>query len=100
MSSEVVDTVTIYEMNGFRYTGAQKIEVKSHPRFINFVRLSIDKHEYSLAADDLMRAIDHAIGQVQLAEDDALVGGSASQTVTLPENSETPEKHNESTSPR
>ena len=98
MRSEVVDTVTIYEINGLRYTGAEKIDIKSHPRFMNFVRLSIDNHEYSLAADDLMRAVGHALGQVQLPEDDALVGGFASQTDQSAGEQREPEKQNENTS--
>jgi len=55
MGSEIMNAVTIYEMNGIKYTGAQKIYVVPNPRFLSFVKLSIDNQEYSLGADDLMR---------------------------------------------
>jgi hypothetical protein len=56
MGSEIMNAVTIYEMNGIKYTGAQKIYFTPHPRFLSFVRLCIDNQEYSLGADDLMRS--------------------------------------------
>jgi hypothetical protein len=77
MSSEITDTVTIYEINGFKYTGAQRIVISSHPRFLSFVRLCIDDKEYSLGADDLMRAVDGAVGRKPVQEDDVLVEGQA-----------------------
>jgi len=75
MRPEITSTVTIYEMNGVKYTGARKIEIKTHPRFLSFVRLRIDNQEYSLASDDLMRAVDRAIGQLPAPEDDVLIAG-------------------------
>jgi len=77
MSSEITNTVTIYEINGFKYTGAQKIDIKSHPRFVSFVRLCINDKEYSLGADDLMRAVDGAVGRQPVQKDDVLTGGQA-----------------------
>lgn len=74
MSSETMNTVTIYEINGFKYTGAQKIDIKSHPRFLSFVRLCIDDREYSIGADDLMRAVDGAVGRQPVQRDDVLTG--------------------------
>ena len=69
MGSEIMNAVTIYEINGMKYTGPRTINVTSHPRFLSFVRLCIDNQEYSLGADDLMRA--------PLApEDEALTGGA------------------------
>ena len=50
--------MTIYEIDGKRYGGPLKIEIKPHPRFLSFVRLCIDDQEYAVASDDLMRAID------------------------------------------
>jgi len=50
--------MTIYEIDGKRYGGPLKIEIKPHPRFLGFVRLCIDDQEYAVASDDLMRAID------------------------------------------
>jgi hypothetical protein len=41
MRSEIMDAVTIYEVNGVKYTGQKKVIV-SHPRFLSFVRLCID----------------------------------------------------------
>ena len=75
MSSEITDTVTIYEIDGFKYTGAQKIVIRSHPRFLSFVKLCIDDKEYSLGADDLMRAVDGAVGRQPVQEEDVLIGG-------------------------
>lgn len=80
MSSEITNTVTIYEINGFKYTGAQKIDIKSHPRFLSFVRLCVDDKEYSLGADDLMRAVDGAVGRQPVQNDDVLTGGHANLT--------------------
>lgn len=83
MSSEITNTVTIYEINGFKYTGAQKIDIKSHPRFLSFVRLCVDDKEYSLGADDLMRAVDGAVGRqpVQpVQKDDVLIEAQANRT--------------------
>ena len=45
-----------------------------HILFLSFVRLCIDNQEYSLGADDLMRAVDRVIGQPLAPEDEALVG--------------------------
>lgn len=71
------NTVTIYEIDGLRYAGAQKIEIKPHPRFLSFVRLCIENQEYSLSSDDLMRAIDRAISRPPAPEDEALGRGAA-----------------------
>ena len=75
MGSEIMNAVTIYEVNGVRYTGTRKIYVTSHPRFLSFVRLCIDNQEYSLGSDDLMRAVDGATGQPPTPEDEALMNG-------------------------
>jgi hypothetical protein len=48
MGSEIMNAVTIYEVNGVKYTGEKKVYVTSHPRFLSFVRLHIDNQEYSL----------------------------------------------------
>ena len=80
MNSEITNTVTIYEINGFKYTGAQKIDIKSHPRFLSFVRLCIDDKEYSLGADDLMRAVDGAVGRQPVQQDDSDIRGRANLT--------------------
>ena|SRR5690349_20783920 len=77
MSSEITETVTIYEIDGCKYTGAQKIVIRPHPRFLSFVRLRIDDKEYSLGADDLMRAVDGAVGRQAVQEEDVLMGGQA-----------------------
>jgi hypothetical protein len=77
MRSEIIDTVTIYEINGVKYIGPQKIDIKSHPRFVSFVKLCIDNHEYSIGSDDLMRAIDRAARHVPASDDSTLAGGSA-----------------------
>jgi len=76
MGSAIMNAVTIYEINGVKYIGATKVYVTSHPRFLSFVRLCIDNQEYSLASDDLMRAVDRATGQPLAPEDEALVGGA------------------------
>jgi hypothetical protein len=77
MGSEITNTVTIYEVSGVKYTGARKIYIKTHPRFLSFVRLCIDNQEYSLASDDLMRAVDGALSRQPVQEDDVLIGGQA-----------------------
>ena len=69
--------MTIYEIDGVKYAGARKVEIKSHPWFLGFVRLCVDNHEYSLSSDDLMRAIDRAITRPPAPEDEALGGGAA-----------------------
>src|SRR5207248_8003947 len=74
MGSEIMNAVTIYEINGMKYNGPRTINVTSHPRFLSFVRLCIDNQEYSLGADDLMRAVDRVIGQPLAPEDEALAG--------------------------
>ena len=74
MAAEIMNAVTIYEINGITYNGPRTINVTSHPRFLSFVRLCIDNQEYSLGADDLMRAVDRVIGQPLAPEDEALVG--------------------------
>lgn len=56
MRSEIIDTVPIYEINGMKCTGQQKIHIRSHPRFLSFVKLRIDDQEYSVGCDDLMRS--------------------------------------------
>ena len=75
MGSEIMNAVTIYEVNGVKYTGAKKVFVTSHPRFVSFVRLCIDNQEYSLGSDDLMRAVDRATRQPPTPEDEALTNG-------------------------
>lgn len=75
MRSETMIAVPIYELNGMKYTGPRTINVTSHPRFLSFVRVCIDNQEYSLGADDLMRAVDRVTGKPVLREDDALIGG-------------------------
>ena len=71
-----MNAVTIDEVNGLSYTGATKLYVSSHPRFLNFVRLCIDNQEYSVASDELMRAVDRATGSLFTPEDEALTGGA------------------------
>ena len=75
MRSEIMDTITIYEINGLQYTGPRKIDIKSHPRFLSFVTLCIDNQEYSIACDDLMRALERSTRQVPTPDDDMLVEG-------------------------
>jgi hypothetical protein len=58
-----INAVTIYEIDGVKYLGPRKILVKNHPRFLSFITLSIGNQVYSLAVDDLVRAIDRAITQ-------------------------------------
>jgi|SRR5581483_3743968 len=87
MGSEIMNSVTIYEMNGIKYTGAQKIHIASHPRFLSFVKLSIDNHEYSLGADDLMRAVDYVMGRPVLPADEALLSDVFSVATRLKEES-------------
>src|SRR5689334_10493750 len=72
MGFEIMNAVTIYEINGVKYTGPRTINVTSHPRFLSFVRLCIDNQEYSLGSDDLMRAVDRVNGQ-PLTEDQTSV---------------------------
>jgi len=74
MASQM-NTVTIYEIDGVKYTGGQKIEIKSHQRFVSFVTLCVDDREYSIGSDDLMRAIDRAIGHLPTPEDGTLLEG-------------------------
>jgi hypothetical protein len=64
MDVEVLNAVTIYEINGAKYTGPRRVYIKKHPRFLAFVRLCIDGQEYSVASDDLLCAIDRTIAQV------------------------------------
>jgi len=87
MGSEIINAVTIYEMNGIKYTGAQKIYITSHPRFLSFVKLSIDNQEYSLGGDDLMRAVDYAMGRPVLPADEALLGDVFSVATKLKDES-------------
>jgi hypothetical protein len=68
-----MNTVTIYEIDGAKYTGGQKIEVKSHRRFLSFVILRVDNQEYSVGSDDLLRAIGHAIGHAPAPEEGPLL---------------------------
>ena len=76
MGSET-NTVTIYEIGGAKYTGTQKIEIKSHVRFLSFVTLRVDNQEYSIGSDDLMRAIGRAIGHRPATEEGMLLKGPA-----------------------
>jgi len=92
MNSEITNTVTIYEINGVKYTGALKIHIKSHPRFLSFVRLCIDNHEYSIASDDLMRAVDGAVGRQPVPEDEVL-GEGAVNLINQFARERTAEKH-------
>jgi len=94
MGSEIINAVTIYEVNGRNYTGATKLYVKSHPRFLSFVRLCIDNQEYSLASDELMRAVGNATRQLVAPEDAALVDGAFSSMKKFVEESvaEAPQK--------
>jgi hypothetical protein len=80
MRPEITNTVTIYEINGMKYTGAPKIDIKTHPRFSSFVRPCIDNQEYSLASDDLIRAVDRAVGPQPVPEDEVL-GESAANLI-------------------
>lgn len=73
MKSETMNPVTIYEMNGIKHIGPQKIYIASHPRFLSFVRLCIDDREYSLSSDDLMRAVDCAVSRPLTPENRALL---------------------------
>jgi len=75
MGSDIMTAVTIYEINGVKYTGPRTINVTSHPCFLSFVRLCIDGQEYSLGSDDLMRAVYRVNGQ-PLTEDQTLVGSA------------------------
>jgi hypothetical protein len=71
MDLEVLNAVTIYEVNGTKYMGPRKVYIKKHPRFLSVVRLSIDGQEYSLASDDLLCAIERAIAQVPARDADS-----------------------------
>lgn len=93
MGSETMNAVTIYEMNGIKYTGAQKIYIASHPRFLSFVRLCIDDQEYSLGSDDLMRAVDCAAGRPLTPEDKVLLSGALSSAMKSTEESASPAQH-------
>lgn len=76
MASEV-NTVTIYEINGVKYTGQRKIEIRPHERFLSFVRLRVDRQEYSVASDDLMRAVDRSVSRLPAPQDSTLPAGPA-----------------------
>jgi len=67
MGSEIMNAVTIYEINGMKYSGPRTINVTTRPRFLNFVRPRVDNQEYSIGADDLMRAVDRVSGQLSSA---------------------------------
>jgi len=97
MGSEIMNAVTIYEINGMKYTGPRTINVTSHPRFLSFVRLRIDNQEYSLGADDLMRAVDRVTGQPLAPEDETLAEGSLNLRKKFVEESAAcaPEEHAE-----
>ena len=90
-----MNAVTIYEINGMKYTGPRTINVTSHPRFLSFVRLCIDNQEYSLGADDLMRAVDRVSGQPLAPEDEALAGGAMNSMKKFVEESGAPQEHAE-----
>jgi hypothetical protein len=79
MELEVLNAVTIYEVNGAKYTGPRKVYIKKHPRFLTFVRLSVDGQEYSLASDDLLCAIDRTIAQVPAREAESTVAAEDEQ---------------------
>ena len=95
MGCEIMNAVTIYEINGMKYTGPRTINVTSHPRFLSFVKLCIDNQEYSLGADDLMRAVDRATGQPLTPEDEALAGSAVNSMKKFVEESAPglPEEH-------
>lgn len=97
MGSEILNAVTIYEVNGVKYTGTKKMYVASHPRFLSFVRLCIDNQEYSLGSDDLMRAVDRATAQPPTQEDEALMNGAVNSMKKFVEESTAgaPQKHAE-----
>src|SRR5579872_3466093 len=78
MRSEIMNAVTIYEINGMKYTGHQTVNVISHPRFLSFVRLRINNQEYSLASDELMRAVGYVTGRPLTPEEEALVPSALS----------------------
>lgn len=77
MRSEIIEAVTIYEINGVKYTGRKTIDIKSHPRLLSFVKLRIDGQEYSLGSDDLMRAVDRAARKLPAADDGIVIQGPA-----------------------
>jgi hypothetical protein len=71
VASEMINTVPIYEMDGVKYSGAQKINIKAHPRFLGFIRICIADREYSLGVNDLVGAIDRAITQPSMPMDES-----------------------------
>jgi len=73
MEVEVLNAVTIYEVNGAKYVGPRKVYVRKHPRFLSLVKLSIDGQEYSLASEDLFSAIERAIAQVPATDAESTV---------------------------
>ena len=79
MELEVLNAVTIYEVNGAKYTGPRRVYIKKHPRFLTLVRLSIDGQEYSLASDDLLCAIERTIAQVPAREAESTVAAEDDQ---------------------
>jgi hypothetical protein len=81
MDLEVLNAVTIYEVNGAKYTGPRQVYLKKHPRFLSFVKLSIDGQEYSLASEDLLYAIERAIAQVPAADAESTVVANDDQIV-------------------
>jgi len=81
MELEVLNAVTIYEVNGAKYTGPRKVYIKKHPRFLTFVRLSVDGQEYSLASDDLLCAIERAIAQVPAIDAESTVAANDDQII-------------------
>jgi|SRR2546423_14936577 hypothetical protein len=97
MGSEIMNAVTIYEINGMKYTGPRTINVTSHPRFLSFVRLCIDNQAYLVGSDDLMRAVDSAIRKPLTPEDTALMGGALISMKTFAEESQAgaPQEHAE-----
>ena len=100
MALETMNAVTIYEMNGIKYTGAQKIYIASHPRFLSFVRLCIDDQEYSLSSDDLMRAVDCAVGRPLTPGDKGLLSGARSSAMKSTEESSAAQHDNPEEPPR
>jgi hypothetical protein len=81
MGREVLNSVTIYEVNGTKYVGPQQVYIKKHPRFLSFVKLSIGDQEYSIAADSLLIAIERAIALVPARELECTVVANDDQIV-------------------
>jgi hypothetical protein len=81
MDLEVLNAVTIYEVNGTKYMGPRQVYLKKHPRFLSFLKLSIDGQEYSLASEDLLYAIERAIAQVPAADAESTVVANDDQIV-------------------